>query len=252
MKLNEEISEWLKSYLINNKLDCFVIGISGGVDSALTSILCAITGVKTIVVSLPIRQNKEQLNRVTNHIKWLKERFSNVKSYEIDLTKTFNTFEQLFDDKNELALANSRSRLRMTTLYQIAGSNKGLVVGTGNKIEDFGIGFFTKYGDGGVDISPIADLLKSEVFTMAKELGVIDEIINAKPTDGLWDDNRSDEDQIGATYDELEKIMTYTGSLKNLTERELEVYNIYTRLNKLNKHKITQIPIFKKNEIHAN
>jgi NAD+ synthase len=140
----------------------------------------------------------------------------------------------------------------MTALYQVSSTNNGIVVGTGNKIEDFGIGFFTKYGDGGVDISPIADLNKSEVFNMSKELGIINEILIAKPTDGLWEDNRNDEDQIGATYDELEKIMDYTGPLDNLNEREVEVYNIYHKLNKQNKHKITQIPIFKKNEIHTN
>jgi NAD+ synthase len=250
--LSEEISNWLKNYVIDNKQQSFIIGISGGVDSALTSTLCALTGIKTIVLSLPILQNETQLKRANNHIKWLKENFSNVESYEIDLTETFKTFETLFKTKNSLALANSRSRLRMVALYHVAAMNNGLVVGTGNKIEDFGIGFFTKYGDGGVDISPIADLLKSEVFAMAKEVGVIEEILNAKPTDGLWDDDRNDEDQIGATYEELEKIMTYTGSLNDLTERELEVYEIYSKLNKQNKHKITQIPIFKKDEVHAN
>ena len=252
MKLSEEISDWLKNYIVENKLDCFIVGISGGVDSALTSTLCALTGVKTIVISLPILQNETQLKRANNHIKWLKENFNNIESYEIDLTETFKTFEKLFETKNDLALANSRSRLRMVDLYQVAGINNGLVVGTGNKIEDFGIGFFTKYGDGGVDISPIADLLKSEVFAIAKEVGVIQEILNAKPTDGLWDDDRNDEDQIGASYEELEKIMAYTGSLNNLNKRELEVYEIYSRLNKQNKHKITQIPIFKKDEIHTN
>jgi NAD+ synthase len=252
MKLSEEISDWLKNYIVENKLDCFIVGISGGVDSALTSTLCALTGVKTIVISLPILQNETQLKRANNHIKWLKENFNNIESYEIDLTETFKTFEKLFETKNDLALANSRSRLRMVDLYQVAGINNGLVVGTGNKIEDFGIGFFTKYGDGGVDISPIADLLKSEVFAIAKEVGVIQEILNAKPTDGLWDDDRNDEDQIGANYEELEKIMAYTGSLNNLNKRELEVYEIYSRLNKQNKHKITQIPIFKKDEIHTN
>jgi NAD+ synthase len=161
--LSEEISNWLKNYVIDNKQQSFIIGISGGVDSALTSTLCALTGIKTIVLSLPILQNETQLKRANNHIKWLKENFSNVESYEIDLTETFKTFETLFKTKNSLALANSRSRLRMVALYHVAAMNNGLVVGTGNKIEDFGIGFFTKYGDGGVDISPIADLKKSEV-----------------------------------------------------------------------------------------
>lgn len=251
MSLNKQISDWLKNYLTNNKLNCFVVGISGGVDSALTSTLCALTGIKTIVLSLPILQNEVQLSRANNHIKWLKENFNNVESYEYDLTETFKTFENLFTIKNDLALANSRSRLRMTALYQIASTYSGIVVGTGNKVEDFGIGFFTKYGDGGVDISPIADLKKSDVFAMAKEVGVIEEILIAKPTDGLWDDNRNDEDQIGATYDELERIMDYSGPIGLLTERELEVYNIYHKLNKQNKHKMKQIPIFKKHEIHT-
>jgi len=252
MDLKVEISKWLKNYLVKNNLKCFVVGVSGGVDSALTSTLCAMTGLKTIVISLPILQDKTQLERANNHIAWLKDNFKNVESNEYDLTETFKSFEKLFEVRNELSLANSRARLRMTALYQVSSTNNGIVVGTGNKIEDFGIGFFTKYGDGGVDISPIADLNKSEVFNMSKELGIINEILIAKPTDGLWEDNRNDEDQIGATYDELEKIMDYTGPLDNLNEREVEVYNIYHKLNKQNKHKITQIPIFKKNEIHTN
>lgn len=250
--ISEQITNWLKNYIIKNKLDCFIVGVSGGVDSALTSTLCALTGIKTIVVSLPILQNDDQLKRANNHIKWLKENFNNIKSYEINLTETFKSFEKLFESKNDLSLANSRSRLRMTALYHVAGINNGLVVGTGNKVEDYGIGFFTKYGDGGVDISPISDLLKSEVFVMAKEVGVIEEILKAKPTDGLWDDDRNDEDQIGATYEELEKVMTYNGHPINLNEREKEVYEIYHRLNKKNKHKIIQIPNFKKNEIYSN
>jgi NAD+ synthase len=246
MKLSGEISAWLKNYLIDNKLKCFIVGVSGGVDSALTSTLCAMTGVKTIVISLPILQDEAQLKRANNHIKWLEDNFYNIEAHEYNLTQTFKTFENLFPIKNDLALANSRSRLRMTALYQIASTNGGIVVGTGNKIEDFGIGFFTKYGDGGVDISPIADLKKSEVFAIAKEVGIIEEILTAKPTDGLWEDNRNDEDQIGATYDELEKIMEYNGPIGHLTERELEVYNIYHNLHEQNKHKITEIPIFKK------
>jgi NAD+ synthase len=251
MDLKVEISKWLKNYLVKNNLKCFVVGVSGGVDSALTSTLCAMTGLKTIVISLPILQDKSQLERANNHISWLKDNFKNVESNEYDLTETFKSFEKLFDVRNELSLANSRARLRMTALYQVSSTNNGIVVGTGNKVEDFGIGFFTKYGDGGVDISPIADLNKSEVFRISRELGIINEILIAKPTDGLWEDNRNDEDQIGATYDELEKIMDYHGSIDNLTEREIEVYNIYHKLNKQNKHKIIQIPIFKKNEIHT-
>ena len=246
MNLHQQISNWLKNYLESNNLDCFVIGISGGIDSALTSTLCAQTGKKTLVVSMPIYQAQDQLQRAHNHINWLKEKYSNVESFKFDLTNTFEIFKSLFPIENKLALANSRSRLRMVTLYQIAGTYKGLVVGTGNKVEDFGVGFFTKYGDGGVDISPIADLTKTEVRQMAKELGVIEEILIAKPTDGLWEDNRSDEDQIGATYEELEWIMEFKGSPQELFGRQKEVYYIFNKLNNQNKHKINLIPVFKK------
>jgi NAD+ synthase len=245
--LHQHISNWLKEYLESNKLDCFIIGVSGGIDSALTSTLCAQTGKKTIVVSMPIYQAQDQLQRAHNHINWLKEKYSNVESFKFDLTNTFETFKSLFPIENKLALANSRSRLRMVTLYQIAGTYKVLVVGTGNKVEDFGVGFFTKYGDGGVDISPIADLTKTEVRQMAKELGVIEEILVAKPTDGLWEDDRTDEDQIGATYEELEWAMNFKENPQKLFGRQKEVYYIFNKLNKQNKHKINLIPIFKKN-----
>jgi len=241
-----QISNWLKDYLESNNLDCFIIGISGGIDSALTSTLCAQTGKKTLVISMPIYQAQDQLQRAHNHIDWLKEKYSNVESFEFDLTNTFETFKSLFPIENKLALANSRSRLRMVTLYQIAGTYKGLVVGTGNKVEDFGVGFFTKYGDGGVDISPIADLTKTEVRQMAKELGIIEEILLAKPTDGLWEDDRSDEDQIGATYEELEWAMEFKGNSQELFDRQKEVYYIFNKLNSQNKHKINPIPVFKK------
>ena len=189
-----EIINWLKEYSKTSNIKTFVIGISGGIDSALTSTLCAETGLNTILVSMPIRQHKSELDRAHNHIKWLKNKYDNVSSMEINLTSVFADFEMLFaDNENKLALANSRARLRMTTLYQIAQTNAGLVVGTGNKVEDFGVGFFTKYGDGGVDISPIADLMKSEVKEMAKELGINTEILVAPPTDGLWGDDRTDE-----------------------------------------------------------
>jgi len=244
--LHLQISNWLKDYLESNNLDCFIIGISGGIDSALTSTLCAQTGKKTLVISMPIYQAQDQLERAHNHIDWLKEKYSNVESFEFDLTNTFETFKSLFPIENKLALANSRSRLRMVTLYQIAGTYKGLVVGTGNKVEDFGVGFFTKYGDGGVDISPIADLTKTEVRQMAKELGIIEEILVAKPTDGLWEDDRSDEDQIGATYEELEWVMEFKGNPQELFGRQKEVYYIYNTLNKQNQHKVNFIPIFKK------
>jgi len=252
MKLHEEISNWLGDYLKESNLESFVIGISGGIDSALTSTLCAKTGLKTIVVSLPIHQNKEQLLRAYNHIEWLKKQFSNVEYINIDLTQTFESFKSLFESPSDLSLANSRSRLRMITLYQIASTNNGLVVGTGNKIEDFGVGFFTKYGDGGVDISPIADLTKTEVRQISKELGVIEEILIAKPTDGLWEDDRTDEEQIGATYEKLENIINLIGEnskedvINNISGRKREVLKIYLDLNKKNKHKMIPIPIFKK------
>jgi NAD+ synthase len=244
--LHQNISNWLKQYLESTNLNCFIIGISGGIDSALVSTLCAQTGKKTIVLSMPIYQAQDQLQRAHNHIEWLKSNFSNVESFEFDLTDTFKIFKSLFPIEDKLALANSRSRLRMTTLYQIAGIYKGLVVGTGNKIEDFGVGFFTKYGDGGVDISPIADLTKTEVRQIAKELNIIEEIISAKPTDGLWEDDRTDEDQIGATYEELEWVMEFKGNPEELVGRQKEVFYIFTELNTQNKHKIIPIPIFKK------
>jgi NAD+ synthase len=244
--LHYQISNWLKEYLENSNLTSFIIGVSGGIDSALVSTLCAQTGKKTIVLSMPIHQQPYQLSRAYKHIQWLKAKYSNVESFEFDLTNTFETFKLLFHVENKLALANSRSRLRMVTLYQIAGTYSGLVVGTGNKIEDFGVGFFTKYGDGGVDISPIADLTKTEVRQTAHELGIIEEILLAQPTDGLWEDDRSDEDQLGATYPELEWAMEFKGNENTLSPRELEVLNIYRKFNNQNKHKIKIIPIFKK------
>ena len=246
-----EIIEWLKGYSVTSGIGKFVIGISGGIDSALTSTLCAETRIPTILVSMPIHQHKSELNRAHNHIKWLKNKYDNVSSVEINLSHVYDTFEMMFvDNEHKLALANSRARLRMTTLYQIAQTNGGLVVGTGNKVEDFGVGFFTKYGDGGVDISPIADLMKSEVKEMAKELDINTEILDAPPTDGLWGDDRTDEDQLGATYDELEWAMNYTeGTLEDYscTDRQQEVVEIYNKFNKQNKHKMRPIPVFIKN-----
>lgn len=246
-----EIIEWLKDYTQTSGLGKFVVGISGGVDSALVSTLCAESGVPTILVSMPIHQQQNELNRANNHIKWLEKKYSNVLKITVDLTNLYDTFESLFSDTNKLALANSRARLRMTTLYQIAQSNGALVVGTGNKVEDFGVGFFTKYGDGGVDISPIADLMKSEVREMAKELGVNSEILNASPTDGLWGDGRTDEDQIGATYNELEWAMKVTKKeFKNYPSwdgRKKEVWGIYNKLYDQNKHKMRPIPVYIKN-----
>lgn len=241
----KQITNWLTSYSESSKINTFVIGVSGGIDSALTSTLCAETGINTIVVSMPIHQHESQVERANDHIIWLKNKYDNVSSITVPLTHVYDSFAMLFaDNENKLALANSRARLRMTTLYQIAQMNNGLVVGTGNKVEDFGVGFYTKYGDGGVDISPIADLLKSEVRSLSKELGIIDDIIQAKPTDGLWEDDRTDEDQIGATYDELEWAMGYEEGF-TLTKRQQEVLDIYNKFNKQNKHKMIDIPVCK-------
>ena len=252
----DNIIQWLKAYSKKSKTDGFVIGISGGIDSALTSTLCASTGLPTICIDMPIMQNKNEVNRASSHIKWLQKKFNNVIRKSVDLNDVFNSFkntvEQNNDKNNFLSLANSRSRLRMTTLYYFAGINRCLVAGTGNKVEDFGIGFYTKYGDGGVDISPIADLNKTDVFEISKILGVLDEIIKAKPTDGLWDDGRTDEDQIGATYKELEWAMQQKDLNKKLIDfkgREKEVFQILKKFNKQNLHKMNAIPIYKVPEI---
>jgi len=242
------IIDWLSSYSEKSKSNGFVVGISGGIDSALTSILCAETGKKVILINMPIRQTEAEYSRAQMHIEDLLKRYKNVSSYEISLSDVFASFEKLMPfniDENMLAMANSRSRLRMTTLYALAQANGCLVAGTGNKVEDFGVGFFTKYGDGGVDLSPIADLYKTEVFEMARKLGVIEEILTAKPTDGLWADGRSDEDQIGATYPELEWAMEYIKSEKSeeLSAREKEVIEIYKRFNSANQHKMIPIPV---------
>jgi NAD+ synthase len=250
MREYKQIVTWLDDYLTTNKLDCFVVGVSGGIDSAVTSTLCALTDKPVYVLNMPIKQKQEQVDLSDQHIKWLEENYKNVVGLKINLTQTFVEFEgavskQLGDGFSSLlGLANSRSRLRMVTLYQVAQSKNGLVAGTGNKVEDFGVGFYTKYGDGGVDISPIADLYKSEVYEIARELGVVDGILNAKPTDGLWDDDRKDEDQIGATYDELEWAMKYNGT-DILTDREKEVLDVYNKHHKRNKHKMIEIPVFK-------
>lgn len=249
------IIDWLKSYADEAKSTGFVVGISGGIDSALTSVLCAETGRKVILINMPIRQTIAEYNRAQNHIANLTERYNNVISFEIDLTGIFTSFEKLMPfntEDNMLAMANSRSRLRMTTLYAVAQANNCLVTGTGNKVEDFGVGFFTKYGDGGVDLSPIADLYKTEVFELANKLGVIQEILSAKPTDGLWTDGRSDEDQIGATYPELEWAMEYIKSARSeeLSTRQKEVIEIYKRFNAANQHKMKPIPVCTFSEIN--
>lgn len=242
----EYIQNWLSDYLKSTGLKGYVVGISGGIDSALVSKLCALTGEKTLLLTMPIRQTTSEYARARNHMQRLKEEFSNVELLDISLTDTFEVFEKAmpFDlEVNHLAMANSRSRLRMMTLYAVAQANGCLVVGTGNKVEDFGVGFYTKYGDGGVDISPIADINKTQVFELASYLDVIQEILEAKPTDGLFEDGRSDEDQIGATYPELEWAMEFTGNEVDLTERETEVLRIYRRLNRINQHKMQPIPV---------
>jgi len=246
-KVIDHIVNWLREYCDNSGLNGFVLGISGGIDSALTSTLCAKTGKDVHVISMPIYQEKKQLKRAENHIAWLKENFPNVKGSELDLSPIFKSMEEYFpkDIQDKLTMANTRSRLRMVALYAHAGNRKLLVAGTGNKVEDFGVGFFTKYGDGGVDLSPIADLIKTEVWSLAKTLGVLEEIIEAKPTDGLWGDDRSDEDQIGASYPELEWAMTYEGDESELKDRQKEVLVIYRRFNRANKHKMLPIPVCK-------
>ena len=236
----------MSDYCDNSHLNGFVVGVSGGIDSALVSTLCALTGKKVILLNMPIRQTTSEYSRANEHIKELKHRYSNVQSIEMNLTPIFNQIENVFPSdvvSNNLVMANSRSRLRMLTLYAFGQTNNCLVAGTGNKVEDFGVGFFTKYGDGGVDLSPIADLSKTQVKNLAKHLNVVESILNAKPTDGLFEDGRSDEDQIGATYPELEWAMDFTGDDEFLNERQKEVLVIYRRLNKINQHKMHPIPV---------
>jgi NAD+ synthase len=245
--LAEHISKWLKSYCEQAGCSGFVVGVSGGIDSALTSYLCAMTGLETLCLEMPIHQAPNQVSRAAHHIEALMNRFSNVRRQEVHLTEVFETFKssvpQIEESKRALALANTRARLRMSTLYYFAGIENKLVAGTGNKVEDFGVGFYTKYGDGGVDLSPIADLMKSEVYALATHLGVIDSILQAAPTDGLFGDNRSDEDQLGASYDELEWAMEFDGDESALSDRQTEVLRIYRRLNSANKHKMNPIPV---------
>ncbi|MGQ7946480.1 NAD(+) synthase [Flavobacterium sp. WC2509] len=250
-KVNTHIVEWLKSYAENSKVNGFVIGISGGVDSAVTSTLCAQTGLKVLCVEMPIHQALSHVSRAKEHIEQLKNRFPNVTNAVADLTTVFETFKkEVPTTDNEslvnLSLANTRARLRMTTLYYFAGIHGLLVAGTGNKVEDFGVGFYTKYGDGGVDLSPIADLMKSEVYQLGAYLKIPNSILTAAPTDGLFGDDRSDEDQIGASYDELEWAMEVTDlkiDISTFTERQKIVYEIYKKLNKNNQHKMNPIPV---------
>ena len=245
------IVDWMKGYVTKSSTKGFVVGVSGGIDSALTSTLAAKTGLPVLCLEMPIHQADSQVTRAREHIQQLEAKYPNVSSIETDLTPVFDQFVKGLpavesEDSRFLSLANARARLRMTTLYYFAGLHNYIVAGTGNKVEDFGVGFYTKYGDGGVDISPIADLMKTEVFSLTKTLGVIDAIQVAKPTDGLWGDDRSDEDQIGASYPELEWAMKHDESSQpavTLTERQQEVLAIYTRLNRANQHKMNPIPV---------
>ena len=233
------IKNWIQNYVntMPAKANSLVIGISGGIDSSVSSTLCALTGMKTIVLSMPIKQKSTQHDLSLKHQEWLKKNFSNVEGYTIELDNLFSSFKtSLSKFDNEHGMANSRARLRMTTLYQVAAANQGIVVGTGNKVEDFGVGFYTKYGDGGVDISPIADCNKSEVWALGKELKILKEIIDAPPTDGLWDDGRTDEGQLGLSYEELEEAMDNESS-KNRDK--------YLKIRKANLHKMDPIPVCK-------
>jgi len=233
------IKDWISNYVnsMPKKAESLVIGISGGIDSSVSSTLCAMTGIKTIVLTMPIKQQIDQHDLSLKHQKWLKDKFDNVEEYTVPLDELFNSFKSsLSEFDNDHGMANSRARLRMTTLYQVASANNGIVVGTGNKIEDFGVGFFTKYGDGGVDISPIGDCNKSDVWELGKELNILRDIIEAAPTDGLWDDGRTDEGQLGMSYKELEEAMNNENS--NNRDKYLEI-------RKANLHKMEAIPVCK-------
>ena len=252
-KLGEQITEWILDYANSNGITTLVVGVSGGIDSAVTSTLCAKTGLNTLALNMPIHQIENQFNLSNQHLSWLTKNWDNVRSETIDLSETFDSFSSAFGDNfTDHSMANSRARLRMAALYNFAGTKaiNGIVVGTGNKVEDFGVGFFTKYGDGGVDISPIADLYKSEVYSLAKALGVIHEIQDAVPTDGLWADGRTDEEQIGATYEELEWAMgeIEDPSEAEPSERQRQVMARYMELNKANSHKMKPIPVFKRSD----
>ncbi len=250
-KINDHIVKWLTDYCEKAGVKGFVIGISGGIDSAVTSTLCAQTGLRVLCVEMPIHQDPTHVSRANEHIKFLKKTYSNVKSVVVDLTPMFDMFAESItpmfvdDEKVNFSLANTRARLRMTTLYFYAGIDNLLVAGTGNKVEDFGVGFYTKYGDGGVDLSPIADLMKSEVYDLAEFLDIPASIQNAAPTDGLFGNNRTDEDQLGATYAELEWAMNYVEDKCSypVTEREQVVLEIYLSRHKANQHKMLPIPV---------
>jgi NAD+ synthase len=237
-ELKLRLIDWLIDYVIKYDIKSLIIGVSGGIDSAVVSTLCAETGLPTYVLGMPIHQKEDQENLSDTHLDWLEQKYPNVTRLKYDLSNTFDTFVSSMNgyNNNKLALANSRSRLRMVTLYQVAGSVGGIVVGTGNKVEDYGVGFYTKYGDGGVDIAPIADLYKTEVWELGKFLGVDSRIVEAKPTDGLWDDGRNDEDQLGASYSDLENAMEFGYG---------PALEVLQKFNTMNKHKMQPIPTFK-------
>ena len=250
--VKNHIVTWLKDYVSESKTKGFVIGVSGGIDSAVTSTLGAETGLPLICVEMPIYQTDKEVNRAQKHIDFLKANYPNVTSERTELTGVFDSFISAMpevdnEEDRKMSLVNTRARLRMTTLYYFAAINNYIVLGTGNKVEDFGVGFYTKYGDGGVDVSPIADLVKTEVYALGKELNVINDIIIAPPTDGLWGDERTDEDQIGASYPELEWAMEVAEKANidftSFTARQQEVFQIYTRLNTINQHKMQAIPV---------
>ncbi len=250
-KVAAHIIDWLKNYLKASGLKGFTVGVSGGIDSAVTSTLCARTGEPVIALNMPIHQAADQVSRSSEHIAWLSKTYDNVIGHDVNLTPVFEQVKTTLPDdiQDDLTMANTRSRLRMITLYAFASHSRMLVAGTGNKVEDFGVGFYTKYGDGGVDLSPIADLLKTEVYALGRYLGVSQEILSARPTDGLWDDNRTDESQIGASYDELEWAMQYDnahgGSEPSdaITDHQKEVLEVYRKFNRANRHKMDPIPV---------
>jgi NAD+ synthase len=244
------IVNWLKSYCQESGLKGFVVGISGGIDSAVTSALCAMTGKNMMALTMPIYQASHQLGLAQQHMEWLKQKYAHIECVSVDLTDAFHNIEKILPEaiQDGLTMANTRARLRMLTLYAFAGHHRLLAAGTGNKVEDFGVGFFTKYGDGGVDVSPIADLMKSEVYEIGRHLGIIEGILIAPSTDGLWHDNRTDEAQIGASYDELEWAMNFEnsgGDAQILDGRRKEVIDIYRKFRRMNLHKMAPIPVVK-------
>jgi NAD+ synthase len=254
-ELEDRIVRWISEYCITHpRIKSLVVGISGGIDSSVVSTLCALTGMPTYVVGMPINQLENQESLSHSHGKWLESKFSNVKYIKTDMSLVYDKFLQTISSDlgenfatNKLAQANTRSRLRMITLYQVATSVNGIVVGTGNKVEDYGVGFYTKYGDGGIDIAPIADLYKTEVWMLGEHLGVDERIVSAPPTDGLWDDGRTDEDQIGTSYALLEWVMEkgLTEDPLFLNEEQTNAINVYQKFHMQNKHKMVEIPTFK-------